>query len=171
MNTKIITKTALITALLCILAPLSIPIGPVPISLTNLVLYFSVYIVGFKGATLSYIVYYLLGIAGLPVFSGYSGGLGKAMGATGGYLVGFIFIVIICGIVVEKFKDSRVLHILSMIVSTVIAYAFGTAWFCYITKNTVGQALVLCVYPFIIGDLVKMFVAMFLGFEVRKRLN
>ena len=87
---------ALMAALMCIFGPMSVPIGPVPVSLTNLVIYFTVYLIGMKGATVSYLIYMLLGIVGLPVFSGYQGGLAKVAGPTGGYLVGFILMALIC---------------------------------------------------------------------------
>ena len=79
---------ALMTALLCILAPLSIPIGPVPVSLQTLILFFTIFLLGTKGTLLSYLVYLLLGCAGLPVFAGYAAGFGRLAGPTGGYLVG-----------------------------------------------------------------------------------
>ena len=67
---------ALMTAVTCVLAPLSVPIGPVPISLTNLAIYFSLYLLGWKWGAASYLVYMLIGMTGLPVFSGFTGGLG-----------------------------------------------------------------------------------------------
>ena len=88
---------ALMTAVTCVLAPMSIPIGPVPISLTNLVIYFSLYLLGWKWGTVSYLVYVLIGMAGLPVFSGFTGGLGKLAGPTGGYIVGFLPMAVIAG--------------------------------------------------------------------------
>ena len=77
-----------VTAVTCVLGSLALPIGPVPISLTNLVIYFSLY-AGDENATISYLVYLLLGLF-LPVFSGGAGGPGKLFGPTGGYLFGFI---------------------------------------------------------------------------------
>ena len=71
------TVTALMTAVTCILAPLSIPIGPVPISFTNLAIYLSLYLLGWKRGTISYLVYLLIGLVGVPVFSGFTGGLDK----------------------------------------------------------------------------------------------
>lgn len=71
------TVTALMTAVTCILAPLSIPIGPVPISFTNLAIYLSLYLLGWKRGTISYLVYLLIGLVGVPVFSGFTGGIGK----------------------------------------------------------------------------------------------
>lgn len=67
-TTYAITVTALMTAVTCILAPLSIPIGPVPISLTNLAIYISLYLLGWKRGTISYLIYLLIGLVGIPVF-------------------------------------------------------------------------------------------------------
>ena len=97
---------AIMSALLCVLGPNSLPIGPIPISLTNLVIYLTVYILGAKGSVVSYLIYILLGAIGLPVFSGYQGGVGKIVGPTGGYLVGFIFIALIGGLVIEKTRAN-----------------------------------------------------------------
>ena len=83
-TTYAITVTALMTAVTCILAPLSIPIGPVPISLTNLAIYISLYLLGWKRGTISYLIYLLIGLVGIPVFSGFTGGPAKLAGPTGG---------------------------------------------------------------------------------------
>ena len=83
------------TAIICILGPLSIPIGLVPVSLTNLAILFALYVLGMKKGTLSCILYLLIGLIGLPVFSGFSSGPGKLLGPTGGYLIGFIFMALI----------------------------------------------------------------------------
>ena len=85
-----ITITALMTAVTCILAPMSIPIGPVPISFTNLAIYLSLYLLVWKKGTISYLIYLLIGLVGLPVFSGFTGGPAKLAGPTGGYIIGFI---------------------------------------------------------------------------------
>ena len=103
-----IAVCGIMAALMCILGPMSVQIGPVPISLTNLVLYFSVYVLETRGTSISYIIYLLLGTCGLPVFSGYQGGPGKLMGPTGGYLFGFILMVLICGLSMELSKVKGV---------------------------------------------------------------
>ena len=163
---------AVMAAITCILGPLSIPIpvSPVPISLTNLVIYLTVCLLGWKFGTISYLIYLLIGIAGLPVFSGFSSGFAKLLGPTGGYLIGFIPMAIIAGIVIDKFTN-RGIQILGMIVGTAICYAFGTAWFCFQSGYTVGAALAVCVIPFIPADLCKMVIAMIIGPMVRKRLG
>ena len=120
MTTAQMTVTALMTAVLCIFGPLAlpIPVSPVPISLTNLVLYFMVYILGMKGSLMSFGLYLLLGATGLPVFSGFAGGLGKLAGPTGGYLLGFIFMTLAAGFMVERFPDRIFLHGIGMAVGT-----------------------------------------------------
>ena len=77
----VMSMIAVMTAVTCVLAPLSIPIGEVPISFTNLVIYFTLYLLGWKRASVSYIVYMLIGMVGVPVFSGFAGGLGKLAGS------------------------------------------------------------------------------------------
>lgn len=116
---------ALMAAVTCILAPLSIPIGPIPISLTNLVVYFTVYVIGLKAGTCSYCLYVLLGVVGLPVFSGYVGGPAKIAGPTGGYIVGFVLMALIGGYVIEKTNRNMVLVIIAWIVGTMVDYALG----------------------------------------------
>lgn len=158
-----LTTCAFMVALMCVLGPLSIPIGPVPVSFTNLVLYLTVYLLGMKGATISYLVYLLLGAAGLPVFSGYAGGLAKLAGPTGGYLIGFIFMVLICGFVMEKSRVNAGITIIGMIAGTLVAYLFGTVWFVFSMQCEVWYALTVCVFPFIPFDIAKIFLATSLG--------
>ena len=103
-TTRQMTLSAIMAAVICILGPLSIPIpvSPVPITLTNLAIYFTVCILGWKLGTVSYLIYLVIGLAGLPVFSSFGAGFGKLLGPTGGYLIGFIFMAIICGLFFEK---------------------------------------------------------------------
>ena len=161
---------ALMAALMCIFGPMSVPIGPVPVSLTNLVIYFTVYLIGMKGATVSYLIYMLLGIVGLPVFSGYQGGLAKVAGPTGGYLVGFILMALICGFVMEKSNVNIPITVVGMIVGTLVAYAFGTVWFVQLMDVTYSYALTVCVFPFIPIVLAKIGIATVLGKVVRMAL-
>ena len=166
---------ALFAAVTCVLAPLAVPIGPVPISLTNLVIYISLYVLGWKQGTITYIVYLLIGLIGLPVFSGFEGGIGKLAGPTGGYLAGFILMSVICGVFIEKWHETSPVHItlnmVGMILGTIVAYAFGTAWFCISTGTGIMAALSLCVFPFIIGDLIKMVIAVVVGPLIGKQIK
>lgn len=172
-STHRLVLIALVTAVTCILAPFSIPIpvSPVPISLTNLVLMISVYVLGWKDATVSFLVYLLLGAAGLPVFSGFAGGFGKIAGPTGGYLAGFIFMTIIAGIFVERFSEKRFLIVIGMILSTAVAYIFGTAWLAFQMKLPFTAALSIGVIPYLPGDAAKIILAVITGPILRTRLQ
>ena len=173
LSTRRLVLIALITAVTCILAPFAVPIpvSPVPISLTNLVLLISVYILGWKDAAISYFVYLLLGAVGLPVFSGFAGGLGKIAGPTGGYLLGFIFMTILAGIFVERFSDKRFIIVIGMVLATFIAYAFGTAWLALQMETTFAAALSIGVFPYLPGDAVKIILAVIIGPILQARLQ
>ncbi|MGN0290910.1 MAG: biotin transporter BioY [Lachnospiraceae bacterium] len=173
LNAKTIALIGLMAAVTCIMGPLSIPLpfSPVPISLTNLAIYLTIYVLGMKKGTLSYIIYLLLGFAGLPVFSGFTSGPAKLLGPTGGYLIGFIFLAIICGIFIEKWPTKRLLCFIGMVIGTAVCYLFGTVWLAYQAGMSFYAALAAGVIPFIPGDLVKIVIAMILGTEIRKRLK
>ena len=170
-TTKSMVLTALFAAILCILAPISLPIGPVPMSLASFVIYISVYVLGWKRSAVMCAVYLLIGLVGLPVFSGFEGGVGKLAGPTGGYLIGYIFLAVVCGLFVDLFVadkiQNRVIHFIGMIVGTAVLYVFGTAWFCMSTRMGVVAALSVCVFPFIVGDLVKMLISVSVGPTLR----
>lgn len=170
MTTYQLAVTALMAAVMCVLGPLSVPIGEVPISLTNLVICFAVWLLGAKFGTLSVLVYLLLGAVGLPVFSAYSGGLAKLAGPTGGYLIGFLPMAFIGGLVIEKTKGQPVLSGLGLAAGIAVSYAFGTAWFVFQMGCELSYALAICVYPFIAFDLAKVVVTVLAGGVVRKRL-
>lgn len=169
-NTHQLTLIGVMASVICILGPLSLPIGIVPISLTNLAIYFSVYVLGQKRGTLSYIVYLLIGLVGLPVFSGFSGGFTKLFGPTGGYLIGFIFMAFISGIFIDKFSNKIYMCFLGMILGTIVAYILGTAWLAYQTNLTFNATLAIGVLPFIPGDVAKMVIASLIGPQIKKRL-
>lgn len=172
-TTRRLVMIAMVTAITCILAPFAIPIpiSPVPISLTNLVLLISIYVLGWKDAAVSYLVYLLLGALGLPVFSGFAGGLGKIAGPTGGYLTGFIFMTIIAGIFVERYENRRILVITGMVLGTLVAYVFGTAWLAFQLELPFTGALSIGVLPYLPGDTVKIIMAVLTGPILRSRLQ
>lgn len=164
-----LAMTAVMAAVLCVLGPLAIPAGPVPVSLVNLGIFLSLYLLSWKRGTLSVLVYILLGGAGMPVFSGFTGGLGKLLGPTGGYILGYLALALISGWAIH-ISRSPLLHLAGMALGTAVLYAMGTAWFCFQTGNTPEAALGLCVFPFLPGDLVKMGAALAAGPLLRRRL-
>ena len=169
-KTYSLVVTALMTAITCILAPLSIPIGPVPVSLTNFAIYLSLYVLDWKKGTVSYLVYLLIGLVGFPVFSGFTGGIEKLAGPTGGYIIGFIPMAVIAGIAIDKFHKKWI-HLIGMIIGTVVCYAFGIVWFCLQSGTAVFTALSICVFPFIPGDLIKMIISIVIAPKIREKID
>ncbi len=177
-KTRSMVATALMTAVICALSPFSIPIGPVPISFTNLAIFLTLYLVGHKAGTVSVILYLLIGLAGVPVFSGFSGGIAKLAGPTGGYLIGYVPMAFIAGLFIDRFTAAReasvktaAVHVAGMILGTIVLYTLGTAWFCFSMDSDVRAALGLCVIPFIPGDAAKMVIAALIGPVIKNRIS
>lgn len=168
-RTKQITTIGLMTALICIIAPFSIPIpvSPVPISLTNFVIFIAVYVLGTKDATICVIIYLILGTAGLPVFSSFSGGLGKLAGPTGGYLTGFIFLALIQGFLAEINSENNILSIVGIILGMAVCYIFGTGWLAWQMEQSFFPALTIGVLPYLPGDAAKIIIAAIVGPKLR----
>lgn len=169
-KTSFLTTTAIMTAVMCILGPLSIPIGPVPITLTNLAIYLAMYILGTKRGSAAVCLYLLIGLAGLPVFSGFTGGPGKLLGPTGGYLIGFLPMAILIGLFLKHYMDNRILSIIIMEAATWIPYLFGSAWLSYQSGISFAAAMSAGVLPFIIIDLIKIVIAAIIGPQLHRRL-
>lgn len=169
---KQLTLSGLMAAVFCLLGPLSlnIPISPVPVSLGMLAIYFVTSVLGMKLGTLSVLAYILLGLAGLPVFTGFTGGAGKLLGPTGGYIIGYIFMALICGFFVDKWGHRLLPEILGMVLGTAVCYLFGTVWLAYQASYTFFQALAAGVLPYIPVDAAKLAIALVVGRQVRARL-
>ena len=162
--------TALMAAALCVLGPLSVPIGAIPISLSNFVICLTAWLLGPKFGTLSVAVYLLIGLVGVPVFSGYGAGIAKLAGPTGGYLVGYLLLAFIGGLFIEKSKGQPVISGIGLVLGDAACYVLGTAWFVFQMQCELGYALSVCVYPFIALDLAKIVVSCIVGALLRKRL-
>lgn len=170
---KQITLTGLMTAVFCLLGPISfsIPISPVPISLGMLAIYFTTSVLGMKLGTFSVLAYILLGLAGLPVFTGFTGGPGKLLGPTGGYIIGYLFMALICGFFVDKWGHKLPAEILGMVIGTAVCYLFGTVWLAWQASYTFLQAFAMAVLPYIAVDALKMALALMIGRQLRTRLK
>ncbi len=164
-KTKKITMIGLMTAVTCILGPLSLPLpfSPVPITLTNFAVFLSIYILGMKYGTISLLIYLALGTIGLPVFSSFSGGLGKLAGPTGGYLFGFIFLALIQGFFMLRFHKKTFASIIGMTLGMIACYLFGTIWLALHMSLTFKAALMIGVIPYLPGDAVKIALAAIIG--------
>ena len=174
-KTRDMAYIAICSVLIVICSYISIP-TVVSFTMQTFAVFFSMGFLGGKKGTLSVVVYLLMGAVGVPVFSGFTGGIGAILGKTGGYMVGFIFIGLVYMLGERIGKGKLLIRIASMVIGLAICYAFGTAWFIYVyTKNTgavgLGTAFSWCVLPFIIPDLVKMGLAVAISEKLRKALR
>lgn len=172
-KTKQLALIGLMSSIICIAGPLTIPLpfSPVPISLANLAIFLTIFVLGCLRGTVSYLIYLLLGMAGLPVFSAFTGGAGKLFGPTGGYLIGFIFMILISGFFIDRWSANRLLCITGMILGAAVCNLFGTFWLSLQAGMNFSTALASGVLPFIPGDLLKICIAAFLGPRIRKQLK
>lgn len=168
-----IALVGLMTSVICILGPwaLHIPVSPVPISLGMLAIYFVTSVLGMKLGFVSVMIYLLLGLTGLPVFTDFMGGPGKLLGPTGGYLIGYLFMALICGFFTDKWSDKIVINFFGMILGTAACYLFGTLWLGYQLSLSFTEALMIGVIPYIPGDMIKLVIAIAIGSRLRKRLH
>lgn len=171
-SVKHMTLVGLMAALLCILCPFSIYLwfSPVPLSLAFLILYLSLYVLGMKKALLSCIIYLLIGLVGMPVFTGFTSGPGKFLGPTGGYLIGYLFLIVIAGLFIDRWSSHSLLCLLGLVLGTAACYLFGTVWLAYQNHMTFQEAFAAGVLLFLPGDAVKLVIALLIGPVIRKRL-
>ena len=174
MRTKDLTLIAVMAALICVAGPLSIAVGPIPISLCSFAVYLAGTVLGWKRGSLAVLIYLLIGLTGVPVFSGFSGGVQKLAGVTGGYLVGYIPCAMIAGLAVRDGQtrpEKPWLLPAALAAGTAVLYVIGTAWFMIQTKNPLGGALSMCVLPFLPGDAAKIVAATLITWPVRAAIH
>lgn len=154
---------------------ISIPMT-VPFTLQTFGIFCALGMLGGKKGTLSVLIYILLGTIGVPVFAGFSSGVGVLFGTTGGYIVGFLLSGLIYWLITKIFGNKTLTMVLAMVAGLVVCYAFGTAWFMFVyAKNSgaIGLATALgwCVIPFIIPDLLKLALAVVISNRVKKHVK
>jgi len=163
---------ALTAAIITVCSWITIPMA-VPFTLQTFAVFCAVLLLGGRNGSIAVALYILLGAVGVPVFSGFKGGIGHILGPTGGYIVGFVFITI-CYLIFEPlFKKSKWLKIPVLILGLLICYLFGTLWFSTVMTtrgNEYGimKVLSLCVFPFVLPDTVKLILAFFICDRVKR---
>ncbi|WP_279160104.1 biotin transporter BioY [Thomasclavelia cocleata] len=172
MNPKIknMCYCSMFACIVALLAQIKIDLpGLVPITLQTLGIYIIACSLTPKLAVITTIVYVIMGSIGLPVFTGFRGGLSSLLGPTGGYIFSFPITSLIISIIINN-KNSIIRKIIAMIVGTAVCYLIGTIWFIYVTNNTIITALTVCVIPFIFGDIIKIAIASTLSAKIKTKL-
>lgn len=170
MPVRTLTLTAVLAALLCICGPLTLPVGPVPLSLATAVMLLTALLLGSGRAALCVSVYLLMGLAGLPVFSGFTGGAGAFAGPTGGFLLGYLPMTALTGLICGK-AENRAAQLLGMLTGTALLYLAGGGWYMGQTGVGAWEALAVCVLPFLPGDAVKIAAVLTAGNRIKARLK
>lgn len=174
LNTKQITKVALCIALICVSSYISVPFpfSPVPITAQTLVINIAAIILLPKECFFALSAYILLGICGLPVFSGGQGGIGKILGPTGGYLIGYLVAAVIMSYILRN-KDNKIITyiIVTICVGIPLIYIFGIAVMKFYIVKGIKELIIASVVPFLPGDFIKALFGSYIGYELIKRSN
>lgn len=159
---------ALTAALLCVSALVYIPLA-VPITLQTLVLFLSLFTLGGRSTSIATAVYISIGAVGLPVFSGFSGGISRLFDPTGGYIIGMLLASLVYWIFEEIFPKNKATEIIKPTISMLIIYIFGTLWFTFMHTNGENSLIFIvatCVIPFVIPDAIKIIFARILSSKI-----
>ena len=161
-----LTKAALCSALFCVLAPhtIYVPLSPVGITLGSFLVYLIAVLLGPTRSVVSIALYLLLGFFGLPVFSGYTAGVGVLMGPSGGFLLGFLPCVWMTGLFVRRRRAGShgvLLFLAGMVSGTILLYGIGVLWFYFVYAEAAAfnEVLTACVIPFLVPDVIKIVLA------------
>lgn len=161
---------SMFTVIIAISSWISIPMT-VPFTLQTFGVFAAVGILGGRRGTMSVLLYILLGAIGVPVFAGFSGGLGVLTGNTGGYIVGFLFSALVMWGMEKIFGKSQLVLAISMVLGLLVCYTVGTLWFMAVYAQETGSVALVtvlgwCVIPFILPDMAKIAAALIISKRV-----
>ena len=173
MKTYKLTAIGLFTAILCILGPIAIilPFSPIPLSLGTLGVLLACLILGTKNGLFCTSLYLLLGFVGLPVFTGFTGGVGKLFGPSGGYMIGYLLLALIGGTLARRWKKNVFLQAFGLFTGMLFCYLFGSLWLAFQSNLSLSNALFIGVIPYIPFDIIKISIALALARAIRGRIK
>jgi biotin transport system substrate-specific component len=174
MKTKNLALTAIFAAITAILAQFVIPLPftPVPFSMCVFGVYLTGAILSRSCSVYAQLIYLMLGVIGLPVFGGFSGGVGVIAGPTGGYILVYPLMAFIVSLMPHVFGKKSILSLaVGMVCALAVCYLGGSLWYCVVAKVTWAKSLIYTVLPFIPFDLIKIAVCAPFGFALSKALG
>ena len=171
MKAKNMALCGLFTAVLAVCAWLSVPMGDMVITLQTFGIFLTLGLLGGKRGCLAIFVYLLLGAVGVPVFSGFRGGLGALLGTTGGYIFGFMLTALVYWLITSR-QDTPVTRLIAMILGLILCYGCGSWWYMtrYLSSGSITLSIVLlkCVIPYLLPDALKLALAWFLTGRLKR---
>lgn len=173
MNTRKMALCALFAALTAVCAWISVPVLDIAFTMQTFAIFLTLGLMGGKWGTLSILVYLLLGAVGLPVFSGFRGGIGVLLGVTGGYIAGFLASGLVYWLLTALLGQSRKVRLLGFATGLLVCYGFGSVWFYFVYLQggkAIGMGAVLfkCVVPYLLPDALKIALANYLTDRLRR---
>ncbi|MDE5867022.1 MAG: biotin transporter BioY [Lachnospiraceae bacterium] len=168
-STREIVYIGMFAAILAILSQISIPMpSGMPITLQTFAVALTGYVLAWKRGTAGTLIYILLGAVGVPVFSGLRGGVQVLAGHTGGFIWGFVFMAMLCGIGIMQ--ENKTLGIMIGFIGLAICHLFGIIQFAVVMKMDFLKSFLLASAPYLIKDAVSVILAYILGYRIRKSL-
>ena len=171
MKVRNMALCGLFTAVLAICAWISLPMGDTVITLQTFGIFLTLGLLGGKRGTITVLVYLLLGAIGVPVFSGFRGGLGALLGTTGGYIFGFMSTSVLYWIM-TSIKDTPRIRLIAMVIGLLLCYGCGSWWYMtrYLSSGqlTLGLVLLKCVVPYLLPDAIKLALAWILTGKLKR---
>ena len=172
---KMLVICGVFASILAVVCPVSIPIGPIPVTLGTFMLALTAYILGNVYGCIATLVYILIGLTGIPVFSGFKGGMGVVAGVTGGFILGYPIYAFLTGLTVFSKRLSGSLKVIVMFLQGLLGlgvmYTIGVLQFTYITNSQVSYAVSLCVAPFVVKDIISIALAYPIGKVIRRAMK
>lgn len=169
MKIKNLAVSALFCALICTFSIITLPIAPVPFTITLFIISLSSYLMPLSYSLLSVLSYILIGAVGIPVFSGFRGGFHILTGATGGFIWGYIFVCLFIGI--SKNKTKKIPKILFGISGILLCYILGILQLCFVSGTSFLNGFSLGFLPLFIKDSALLITAFFVSEKLSKKLN
>ena len=164
---------ALFASVISVTSFVSIPFGAIPVTLQTFGIFSALMLLGGRRGTISVALYIALGVVGLPVFSGFTAGVGRLFDSTGGFIIGFFVAALLYWLLTATFGASLTVTVLSTVAAHLALYTVGVLWFCLGYSDGAGflSALAATVLPFLLPDAIKLLLAIFVCEKIKKRLN
>ena len=162
-------QIALFAAIIAVCSQIQIPLT-VPFTMQTFAVFSALAILSGKNGTISILIYIALGAIGIPVFAGFSGGIGVLFGTTGGYILGFLFSGLLYWLITRFLGTKLPVMIAAMALGLIVCYAFGTVWFIQVyTSKVESIGLMAALGWFILPDCVKIALAILIAKRLPKR--
>ncbi len=169
-KTKDLTLMALMTAFISVSAQIAIPLGMVPFTLQTTLILMAGLILGSKRGMITCFVYMLIGAIGIPVFSGFSGGIDTIFLQTGGFIMSFPLMAYVAG-KFSEISDKKIMKYLGSLIGVILNFVVGCAYFMYVTEMDLITSMTYTVFPFIVTSLVQIVIAVTLSNKIKSAIE